>query len=280
VHAISDPIPHVFGGALLDLRSVTVKLDRPKFSLNPTNCSPFAVAANLRGGGANPLDPAAFSSFPASSPFQVSDCGKLGFKPKLFMRVFGGTRRAKRPRLRATLVAREGDANIGRAAVTLPNPLDLEQSNLSNICTRVQFAAHECPKDSRYGFAEAQSPLLDAPLKGPVYLRSSEHTLPDLVADLRGQVEIALVGRIDTVKNRMRTTYDTVPDVPVSKFTLTLPGGRHGLLVNSSSLCARKYRVIARFKGQNGKKANLKPRLRTPCKKGGKSAGRRHRSRR
>jgi hypothetical protein len=275
VRAVSDPVPHVFGGALLDLRSVAVRLDRPRFSLNPTNCSAFAVAANLRGGGANPLDPAAFTSFPASAPFQVNDCDKLGFGPKLFMRIFGGTKRTKKPRLRATLVAREGDANIGRAAVTLPRPLFLEQSNLANVCTRVQFAAHQCPKDSVYGFATAETPLLDAPLKGPVYLRSSDNLLPDLVADLRGQVEVALAGRIDTVKGRMRTTYDVVPDVPVSKFVLTLPGGRDGLLVNSTNLCARKYRVIAKFKGQNGKKANQRPRLRTPCKK--RKRGDRHR---
>lgn len=266
VHAVSDPIPHVFGGALLDLRSVAVKLDRPKFSLNPTNCSPMAVAANLRGGGANPLDPAAFSSFPASAPFQVNDCDKLGFGPKLYMRTFGGTRRGKSPKLRATLVAREGDANIGRAAVTLPRSLFLEQASLANVCTRVQFAAHECPADSVYGFATAKTPLLDAPLKGPVYLRSSEHELPDLVAALHGQVEIDLSGRIDEVKGRMRTTYDVVPDVPVSKFTLIVRGGkRRGLLVNSTSLCARKYRVVAKFKGQNGKKANQRPKLRTPC---------------
>jgi hypothetical protein len=274
VRAVSDAIPHVFGGALLDLRSVAVKLDRPKFSLNPTNCSPFAVAANLRGGGANPLNPAAFTSLPASAPFQVNSCDKLDFRPKLFIRTFGGTKRAKRPRLRATLVAREGDANIGRAAVTLPNPLDLEQSNLANVCTRPQFAAHECPRDSVYGFASAETPLLDAPLKGPIYLRSSDNLLPDLVADLRGQVEIALAGRIDTVKGRMRTTYDVVPDVPVSKFVLTLPGGRHGLLVNSGSLCARKYRVIAKFKGQNGKKANQRPKLRAPCHRHRRHQGR------
>jgi hypothetical protein len=276
VHAVSDPIPHVFGGALLDLRSVAVKLDRPKFSLNPTNCSAMAVAANLRGGGANPLDPAAFSSFAASAPFQVKDCDKLGFAPKLYMRTFGGTRRGKSPKLRATLVARDGDANVGRAAVTLPRPLFLEQASLANVCTRVQFAAHECPADSIYGYATAETPLLDAPLKGPVYLRSSEHELPDLVAALRGQVEIDLAGRIDEVKGRMRTTYDVVPDVPVSKFTLTVRGGKkkRGLLVNSTNLCARKYRVIAKFTGQNGKTANQRPKLRTPCKKKKKKGGR------
>jgi hypothetical protein len=271
VHAVSDPLPHVFGGALVDLRSVSVSLDRKNFALNPTNCSAMSFAGTLRGGGANPLDPAAFSTVSASAPLKVNGCETLGFKPKLFMRVFGGTRRAKSPKLRAVLVARDGDANIGRASVKLPKPLILEQASLANVCTRVQFAAHECPQDSIYGFAEATTPLLDGPLKGPVYLRSSNHELPDMVAALNGQVDVVLDGRIDSIKGRLRTTFDTVPDVPVSKFVVTIRGGKKkGLLVNSSNLCAKKYKVIARFTGQNGKKANQKPKLRTPCKKHGK----------
>jgi len=267
VNAVSDPIPHVFGGALLDIRSIGVKLDRPKFALNPTNCSAMAVAGSLEGGGSNPLDPAAFSSFAVSSPFKVNGCENLGFKPKLYMRLFGGTRRAKSPKLRAILVARDGDANIGRAAVTLPKALALEQSSLANVCTRVQFAAHKCPKDSIYGYATAETPLLDGPLKGPVYLRSSDNELPDMVAALNGQVDIALAGRIDSAKGRLRTTFDVVPDVPVSKFALTVRGGKHGLLVNTRSLCNRKYKAIARFKAQNDKKSNQRPKLRTACKK-------------
>ena len=68
IHAVSDPIPHVFGGALLDIRSVDVKIDRPDFTLNPTSCEPLAIAGALRGGGADPADPAAFSSFAGQRP--------------------------------------------------------------------------------------------------------------------------------------------------------------------------------------------------------------------
>jgi hypothetical protein len=268
VEAVSDPIPHVFGGALVDVRSVKVTTDREGFQLNGTNCAAMAVNANLHGGGANPQDPAAFTSFPASAPFQLTECERLGFGPKLYMRVFGGTKRGKSPKLRATLIARKGDANIGHAAVTLPHPMFLRQSSLSKICTRVQFAAHECPADSIYGYATAETPLLDAPLKGPVYLRSSDNLLPDFVAALRGQVEIDLDGRIDQVgKGRMRTTFDPVPDVPVSKFTVTVRGGKKGLLENSTNLCAHKFKVVAKFTAQNGKKANMRPKLRAPCKK-------------
>ena len=277
VHAVPDAIPHVFGGALLDIRSVSLKVDRRNFSLNPTNCSPMAVGATLRGGGANPLDPAAFSVLPASVPFQVKGCERLGFEPKLFFRVFGATKRGRNPKLRAVFRARPGDANVGRAAVTLPRSFFLDQASLSKVCTRVQFAANDCPKNSIYGFAEAVTPLLDGPLKGPVHLRSSDNLLPDLVARLRGQVEVHLVGRIDTVKGRIRNTFDTVPDVPVSTFMLTVRGGKKGLLVNSRNICkGKKIRAIARFKGQNGKRANMRPKLRTPCGKKGR-AGKRHR---
>ena len=270
VHAVSDPIPHVFGGALLDIRSVAVHINRKQFALNPTNCSPMAVGATLLGGGADPNNPAAFSSDPVSVPFQVSNCDALEFKPKLYLRLFGGTHRAKSPRLRAVLKAREGDANISRVAVSLPHALFLKQSSLNTICTRVQFAANACPAKSIYGFARAFTPLLDKPLEGPVYLRSSDNPLPDMVTALHGQVDVDLVGRIDSVHGGLRTTYDTVPDVPVSKFILTVPGGKKGLLVNSRNLCQKRAKAIARIKGQNGKKANQRPKLRTPCKRYGK----------
>lgn len=290
VHAVSDPIPHVYGGATLDIRSVAVRLDRKNFSLNPTNCSQFGFAGSLLGGGANPLDPAAFHAAAVSAPFQAKSCDKLGFQPKLFLRLFGATRRAKNPKLRAVLVPRAGDANIARAATILPRSLILDQGNLAKVCTRVQFAADDCPKNSVYGHATAFSPLLDDPLSGPLYLRSSDNPLPDLVADLRGQVNVELASRTDSTHGRIRSTFDLVPDVPVSKFVLVLNGGRKGLLVNSRNQCPRKGkakakgasmskarrrrgpRAIVRFKAQNDKKLNMRLRLRTPC---GKHKGKR-----
>jgi hypothetical protein len=290
VHAVSDPIPHVYGGALLDIRSIAVVLNRNDFTLNPTNCSQLSFDGSLLGGGANPLDPAAFVPAAVSAPFKAHGCEQLGFKPKLFLRLFGGMRRAKNPKLRAVLLPGKGDANIARAATILPRSLILDQSNLSKVCTRVQFAANDCPKNSIYGQAEAFSPLLDDPVKGPVYLRSSNNVLPDLVADLHGQVDLELVSRTDSVHGRIRNIYDIVPDVPVSKFILTMRGGPKGLLVNSRNQCPRKQaragkgkgaqaskarrkgpRANVRLKAQNGMKRNLKLKLRAPC---GKKQGR------
>ncbi len=270
IHVVSDPIPDVFGGAKLDIRSVLVNVNRKEFTLNGTNCSKFATAGVLRGGGADPADPAdpaAFSAFPVSDPSQWVKCDPLRFRPKLSLRLFGKVKRAQNPKLRATLKARAGDANIGRAVVALPHALFLDQASLSTVCTRVQFAAGNCPKKSIYGRARAFTPLLGQPLEGPVYLRSSDNPLPDLVAHLEGQVTIDLVGRIDSFRGGIRTTFGRVPDVPVSKFTMNLRGGKRGLLVASRDLCKRPAKAIVRLKAQNGKKVKRRSPLRAPCKK-------------
>jgi hypothetical protein len=258
-------IPDVFGGAKLDIRSVFVNVNRKEFTLNGTNCRKGAVAGVVNGGGGDPTDPASFSAFKVSDPFQATGCRKLKFHPKLNLRLFGDTQRAKHPKLRATLKARGKDANIRKASVALPHALFLNQAALAQVCTRKQFP-NDCPRKSIYGRARAFTPLLGKPLEGPVYLRSSNNPLPDLVAHLQGQVDIDLVGRIDSFRGGIRTTFGRVPDVPVSKFVVTLPGGKHGLLSSSRNLCAAPVVGIVRFKAQNGKKTGRHPTLRTPCK--------------
>jgi hypothetical protein len=267
IHPRTDDIPDVFGGTKLDIRSVFLNINRKDFTLNGTNCRKGAVAGVINGGGADPLNPGAYSAFKVADNARGTGCRKLKFRPKLNIRLFGATRRAKHPKLRAVLKARGQDANIRKASVALPHALFLDQASLGTVCTRVQFADDRCPKKSIYGKARAFTPLLGKPLEGPVYLRSSNNTLPDLVAHLEGQVEIDLAGRIDSFQGGIRTTFGRVPDVPVTKFVMTLPGGKKGLLVNSTNLCAKPVKAIIRFKAQNGKKANRKSKLRTPCKR-------------
>jgi hypothetical protein len=257
VTAVSDPIPDVFGGAQLSIRSIAIDLNKKEFTLNPTSCDKSATTAAIAGGGANPAIQSAWSSFAASVHFQTSNCEALKFRPKLVTRFLGGkkqTRRAGHPKLQATLTAREGDANIARATLTLPRSELIDQGHIKTICTRPLLAAHECPDASIYGYARAESPLLDEELAGPVYLVPSTHVLPDLLADLRGQVEIQLHGVVKSVKGgRIRSTFSPIPDVPVSKFVLTMQGGKKGLLQNSRNLCAHKYFSKLNFLSQNGK---------------------------
>jgi hypothetical protein len=259
IHAVSDLIPDVFGGVKLDIRAIDLDIDRSQFMLNPTNCSAQATTGAINGGGADPTNPAAFSSYPVNDPFQATECNKLAFKPKLNIQLFGGTKRNKYPRLKATLTARNGDANIARTAVTMPRSLFLEQGHIGTVCTRPQLASHTCPAGSVYGKAWAKSPLLDKKLQGKVYLVSSNNKLPDLLVDLRGQVEIYLRGAISSGSTGgLKTVFRTVPDVPVSKFVLNMKGGKKSLLVNSVNTCAKPQRAIVNMKAQNGKKKNAK----------------------
>lgn len=259
IEAVSDPLPLILDGIPLDLREVRVALDRPNFVLNPTSCAPksFAGSATSPGGATAPL----------ADRFQAGSCASLGFKPKLSMRLFGKTNRGAHPRFRAVLKARPGDANVGRAVVSLPRSEFLDQGHIKTVCTRIQFAADNCPPGSIYGRAKAVTPLLDRPLEGPVYLRSSNHKLPDLVAALKGQVEIDLSGRIDSFHGGIRTSFEAVPDAPVSKFTLTMKGGQKGLLVNSRNLCKAANRAAVKLDGQNGRTADQSPSIANSCLK-------------
>jgi len=253
VHAVSDQLPTILNGIPLHLRSVAVNADRPNFSLNPTSCERMGLEGTLFGTP---------DLKTLVERFQVGGCGGLAFRPKLALRLKGGTKRSAYPALSATLTARPGEANIGRVSVALPHSEFLAQEHINTICTRVQFAANECPKGAIYGRARAFTPLLDRPLEGPVYLRSSSHKLPDLVAALNGQVNIELVGRIDSKNQGIRTTFTGVPDVPVRKFILRMKGGKKSLLVNSEDICQGRHRATIKMIGHNGKSQVTEPALR------------------
>jgi hypothetical protein len=265
----SDPIPHIIQGIPVRLRDIRVSVDKPKFVLNPTNCKATSTASTVRGAGLDFTSEADNNPITVTSPFQVADCAALGFAPKLSLSLKGGTKRGQNPAFKAVLKARPGDANIGASQVTLPHSEFLDQSHIKTVCTRVQFNSGQgnganCPAGSIYGHAEAITPILDEPLSGPVFLRSSSHNLPDLVAALHsGRIDIDLVGRIDSVgkEGRIRNSFEEVPDAPVTKFTLTMQGAKKGLLVNSTNLCARPNRALSHFTGQNGKVYDTRPAL-------------------
>ncbi|MFL5900698.1 MAG: hypothetical protein ACJ75S_05815 [Solirubrobacterales bacterium] len=270
--AQADPLPQLVEGTPLFYKTINIQLDRPHFALNPTSCARKETVANLASTGGKSASP--------TSSYAATGCGRLAFAPRISFRLRGATHRGASPRLKATVRMPSGGANIGASTVIMPRSLQIEQGHFRTICTRVQFAAHECPEGSTYGTAKATSPLLDQPLEGPVYLRSSSHTLPDVVAVLKGPpsfpLEIDVDGHVDSVYRRLpngetigflRTTFETVPDAPVSQFTIDLRGGKAGILVNSTGLCLRVNRATAKFTAQNGKAVTLHPVMKNSCKK-------------
>jgi hypothetical protein len=279
INAVSDQIPTILDGIPLDIRSISLEMSRPQFTLNPTDCEKMAVTGEALGQ---------FGSTAAlSEPFQVGGCKNLAFKPKLQISLKGSTRHAGHPALKAVLTyPRQGAyANVASAQVNLPHSEFIDQANLNKACTRPVLLAGACPASTIYGKAKAWTPLLGAPLEGPVYLVGGfGYKLPALVAELGGQIRVLLVGKVDSGPNHgIRNSFEAVPDAPVERFVLEMKGGsRYSLLENSEDLCKRPQRAIAAFTAQNGATLRLTPRIANSCGKGGHrgrgghAAGHRH----
>lgn len=255
----SDPLPQILEGVPIEYRTISIQMDRPAFTLNPTNCDVKQIRSSV----------ASVSGATASlaERFQVGACDQLSFKPKLKLSLKGGTKRTANPALFATLRMPNGGANIAWTRVALPPSVQIDNAHINNPCTRVQFDANSCPKKSILGTAKATTPLLDQPLEGPIYFRSNggERELPDLVADLHGQIDVTLVGFIDAKRGRIRSTFATVPDAPVSRFQIRLFGRSRGLLENNRNLCSGRNRAIAQFSGQNGRTSDTHLPVSVPC---------------
>jgi len=266
VQVVSDPIPTMLQGVPFDLRDLRINLDREAFALNPTSCKPKAVTAAIESAGGVVTH--------AADRFQIGECAGLGFKPKISLRLKGSTARSGHPALTVILRPRGGDANISGLSVTFPGSELLDQAHIGTVCTRVQWAADQCPPASVYGTVNATTPLLDTPLTGNVYLRSSSHKLPDLVTDLRGPasqpIRLEASGRTDSFKGRLRNTFEFIPDAPLSKVVLRMKGGNKGLLQNKTNICAQRYRASALFTGHNGRRYGSAPTVVAACHGKGK----------
>ena len=265
--AVSDPLPYILAGIPLKVRDIQISVDRPKFTLNPTSCAPSQAGARLWGGGQDLFSSA--DDFPVSltTRFQAADCASLGFKPALALRFKGPTHRGAHPAVHAVYTPRAGDANVSSTVVRLPRSAFLDQGHIRTICTRVQFAANKCPPGAIYGHAKVFSPLVDEPLTGPVYLRSSNHNLPDLVADLHGLVDVEAAARIDSKHGGIRVSFEGLPDAPLSKAVFDFPSGKKGLIVNSRELCVHRSFAEVQLGAQNGRHRNLRTLVRADCKK-------------
>jgi hypothetical protein len=255
----TDPLPQILEGVPVSYRTLHVEVDRKNFTLNPTSCAEKKISATIVAADGQVAEP--------SDGFQATNCAKLKYAPQLRLSFKGSTRRTGNPGVRAVLTQASGQANTKAATVVLPGSQFIDNSHISNPCTRVQFAVEACPAKSILGTVSAVTPLLAKPLKGKVYFRSNggDRELPDIVADLRGSLHVTLVGYIDSVNGRVRTRFLHVPDAPVTKFTMNLFGGDRGLIENSQNLCRSGRRAEIKLHAQNGRTHDSSPRIGAPC---------------
>jgi hypothetical protein len=248
----SDPLPTMRDGVPLRVRDVRVNIDRPGFMVSPTNCKQQSVTGQI--------DSASGKSVNVSSPFAVTGCSGLKFKPRISATTSGKTSKANGARLVVKLSQEAGEANVSKVDLTLPIVLPARLSTLQLACTQSQFAVNPagCPAGSVIGSATARTPLLSTPLAGPAYLVShAGAAFPDVVfmlqANERGSVvRVDLVGGTQIKKGITYSRFESVPDAPISAFQATLPEGPHSIFAAFGSLCKKRPLLFAEVVGQNG----------------------------
>lgn len=248
-----DPLPTILAGVPVDVRGLSILLDRPGLIRNPTSCRKLEVSAQAASVGGLTAH--------LSDRFRVGGCGALRFEPRLSVYLRGGLQQNGHPALRVLLEPGAADAGVAGARIVLPAEELLDLRRLRALCPRQ--APANCPSRSRIGSAQVSTPLLPTPIQGPVYLRESKAGLPGIVADLSGGgLHIRLHGDTAAVGGRLQVRLRGLPDIPIDRAALVLSGGRRGILVNSERLCGSVQHAAAVIAAQNGKVLRLRPRLR------------------
>ena len=258
VTVTSGSIPHSLQGIPLQIRQVNATLDRTDFTFNPSNCDPLSIPWEITGTEGALVTQAA--------PFQVVNCAKLNFAPKLMASTAAHTSKALGASLTTKVTypsALPGtQVNIARVKVDLPKQLPSELKTLQKACLAAVFEANpaNCPAQSIVGHAVVHTPVLPVPLTGSAYLVShGGEAFPSLTMVLQGYgITIDLVGSTHIRKGITSTTFQTVPDVPFSSFELTLPQSKFPALAANlpvkakGSFCGQKMDMLVAFVAQDG----------------------------
>ncbi len=250
----SDAFPTFVQGVPVDLKQIQVIVDRPDFQYNPTNCNPSTIQASLTGdeGGSASL----------SSPFQVSGCQTLPFKPGVNATTQGKTSKSNGASLGLTFKSKTGEAHVAKTILTIPATLPARLTTIQKACVASVFEADpaSCPEGSDIGTAIVHTPVLKSSLTGPIYLVSHGNAAwPDAELVLQGEnITVILDGQTAIKKGVTTSSFLSVPDAPFESVEATLPEGPHSALTTNLplkdhySLCAQHLTIPTALTGQNG----------------------------
>src|SRR3954451_22796103 len=243
----ADRLPTMLAGIPIRVRQISLRIDRPAFLRNPLTCAP------LQGRGTFGSDAGRVVTIPA--PYQATGGAGLGFTPQLSPVVGTAKQPAKagpHPPLATVVTQPDHQGAIRKAVVKLPTGLSVNLLGLQSLCEPAAAVAETCPATTRVGSASATSPLLPAPLAGPVYVvRNPGGTYPKLSVQLHGTFDLRLEASTAADAGRLVTTLDNLPAAPVTRFELDIDGGPRGLLTTETTLCPKPV-MNATFDAHSG----------------------------
>jgi hypothetical protein len=254
----TDPMPAMVEGVPIRFQAIELDMDRPGLVRNPTSCAPRNVeaVAEAQGGGLAAL----------ASPFTLRGCDKLGFAPRVRLRLVagGGSGAEAKSSLRLSLHLPQGDTSLRSMSISLPQALTLGIGGVTAICSHRDALAGACPAAARIGAASARSSLLEEPLQGSVYVAQPEgNGPPDLAVSLAaGGVHVGIEGETSQRDGHFVAKLAGLPDMPLSSLTMRLGSAGKGALSLRSGPCAhghpRQLAAALRMKGQNGQRRSIR----------------------
>lgn len=240
---------------------------RRAFLRNPTSCTPDGVGLETKVRIDSWVDPGDFKSasfvshvppdFPQPPDERGAHQGPTGCADVPFEPSFKGA--PKEPKASAPSgfsfdlslpqsddPDRIGTADLKKAVVTLPAGVRVSPSSAAGLgaCAPVEIALHTdavsaCPGTSKIGTVQIDTPLLDEPLAGSIYLAKPKDnpfsTLLSVYLVAKGPgLFIKLAGRVEAnaVTGQLTATFDDNPQLPFSNLHLEFKGGDRAALVN------------------------------------------------
>jgi hypothetical protein len=258
--SVTSALPTIVGGVPLRLKSLSVDVNRANFASNPTSCAP-ASDESLLGSTLGVSDG-------LSSPFQASGCGALAFKPNLGVQSSAKASKPNGASLVVHVTQGAHQAGIRELQLQLPKQLVARFSTIQKSCPAAKFETGPppgaCEKSARVGTVSVTTPVLPGRLTGTAWFVShGDESFPNVDLVLNGDgVEVVLVGHTHIARSSITTsTFEELPDAPISNVTVDLPLGPSSALAANGQLCGANLLAPTTLVGQNGAKISRQTRI-------------------
>ncbi|MBS1880760.1 MAG: hypothetical protein JST31_14715, partial [Actinobacteria bacterium] len=224
--------------------------DTPQpFVYNPTSCGPpqpSLLSASFYQTPSSPLSQA------TSAPQGWTGCDQVPFAPSLTARPTTSVADSPSGLDVDVHIPQSADpealasSDLRDAAVTLPEGVAINPSAASGLgaCTPAQVELHgpkpaQCPDSAKVGSVEIDSPLLDHPIPGGIYVaKPGDNPFGSLLAiyvaahDPTSGIVVKLAGKVeaDPGSGRLTTRFSDNPQLPFEDFKLSFFGGSRAVL--------------------------------------------------
>jgi hypothetical protein len=231
-------LPNTLGGTPISISEIASTFTGVRF---PATCPATAAAVTMSATSyAAPSTPAG-----ASAPLPVTGCGSLAYNPQYSLTT---ARDAGDKQVKITTTITQTPAESPNSSVVLAFPL----ASLSPSIAALHQLCATGPSSGKctpVGSVTASSPDYPTPLTGQAYLTGSLSGL-SLTLVFPAPFPLTLVGSVD-LKNNV-TTFNGLPDIPLTSLAVTLDAGAQGLFSTNCQTPANTS--TATLTDQNGDK--------------------------